>query len=538
MKCTSKQTKMVIGSRTLIAATGYALSIVLVNAPARAEIVFGVDSSQDALYTVDLVTGAATLIGPLHASSSRYTTPIAMAVRPSDGAIFVNNNSPFGDNGLSSVDPSTGLATFIGGPFIDAALAFDLSGNLYAADNGRLATISQTTGSPTPLGGPLLPRLFGLDFNPADGLLYGLTTPAPASPVDLLQIDPATGALLSTITLSVTSVPGTLLFDSSGTLHGVTLGGPNNLFEINPATGAVSNFRTVTIGFLPQGMGLIGAFTPVGDDVVVESRDAKVKLTIKKVIAEGRTEVNSRPPDVGAGEGAPANYKACSEEVVYDMSTDAVFEEKIIVSMRYDDRGCGKAERMRLHVMDDATNEYKLAENQINKTEDKEVSGEVDSLAVMAVFEAKHDEGVSDDLTAIINANPSTTLAAKLGDAQASVETAVEELAQEPPDNQAAVGNFEGAVGSICDAVNDEGLDPGEGTQLMDVLAGIARQLAVEAIDEAIAAGGNEDDIAEAQASLDIGDVLRMMASGACDLFKDAVDEYKNALSEAEGALT
>ncbi len=224
---------------------------------AGAELVYGVDSSTDSLYTLDLTTGVGMIIGALNPDPSRYTTPLAMAVRPSDGVIFINNNSPEIDDGLSIVDPSTGLASFIGGPFIDQALAFDSSDNLYAADGtGALAIIDQTTGTPTSLGGPVLPRLFGLDFNPVDDLLYGIT--GIASALDLLVIDNVTGALLDTRPLSMSlggSAAGTLLFDSSGTLYGTVNDMTNNLFEIDPATGIVSNLRTAD--FAAQGLGLI-----------------------------------------------------------------------------------------------------------------------------------------------------------------------------------------------------------------------------------------------------------------------------------------
>ena len=114
-------------------------------------------------------------------------------------------------------------------------------------------------------------------------------------------------------------------------------------------------------------------------------------------------------------------------------------------------------------------------------------------------------EQLIDELQAIVDADPGTPLADKLEDALASVQTALDELNKEPPDNQAAVGNMEGAVGSICDAVVEEGLDPVQGTQLMDKLAGVARQLAVEAIDAAVAAGGDQDAIDEAEVSLIVG---------------------------------
>jgi hypothetical protein len=238
-------------------------TVLLTSSQASAEVVWGVDSNADSLYRLDLVTGDATIIGPLHPDPTRYTTPVAMAVRPSDGVIFVNNNSPEQDNGLATVDPDTGLATLIGGSYIDGALAFDDSDNLYAADaTGALAIIDQTTGDPTPLGGPVLSRLFGLDFNRADGLLYGITTAPPGARVVepvLLVIDPSDGALLDTRPLDTPlggSAPGTLLFDSSGTLHGTVNDFAQALYEIDPATGAVSNIHSSDR--TPQGLGLIG----------------------------------------------------------------------------------------------------------------------------------------------------------------------------------------------------------------------------------------------------------------------------------------
>ena len=137
----------------------------------------------------------------------------------------------------------------------------------------------------------------------------------------------------------------------------------------------------------------------------------------------------------------------------------------------------------------------------------------------------------------IIIENPGTPLADKVGDALASVETAWEELNKEPPDNQAAVGNVEGVAGSLCDAVTDEGLDPDEGNDLMDTLAGAARQLADTAIEEAIDAGGNAIEIAFAEGFLAEGDDLRDQGFDDCVKFKDAINKYKDALVTAEGAL-
>ena len=52
---------------------------------------------------------------------------------------------------------------------------------------------------------------------------------------------------------------------------------------------------------------------------------------------------------------------------------------------------------------------------------------------------------------------------------------------------QAALGNFEGAVGKLEAAVKDGLLEEELSTQLMDHLAAIARQLAEDTIQQAIA---------------------------------------------------
>ena len=122
-------------------------------------------------------------------------------------------------------------------------------------------------------------------------------------------------------------------------------------------------------------------------------------------------------------------------------------------------------------------------------------------------------------------------LADKVEDAKAYLETALAELVKTPPDNQAAVANLEGAVGDLEAAVSDGLLDPTQGTDLMDQLAGAARKLAVDALNQAIAQGGDPDSISDAEQALAEGDALRALGA-----FKDAVNAYKDALAKAESA--
>ncbi len=79
-------------------------------------------------------------------------------------------------------------------------------------------------------------------------------------------------------------------------------------------------------------------------------------------------------------------------------------------------------------------------------------------------------ESVANDLNTIIQANPNTPLADKTEDGLATVLTAIEELEKTPPDNQAAVGNIEGAVGDLEAAVQDGLLGSATGNDLMDRL--------------------------------------------------------------------
>jgi len=137
---------------------------------------------------------------------------------------------------------------------------------------------------------------------------------------------------------------------------------------------------------------------------------------------------------------------------------------------------------------------------------------------------------VSEALSDIVDSNPGTPLADKIEDAMDELLTALVELDQ--PDNQAAVGNIEGAVGKLEAAVKDGLLDAEQGIQLMDDLSATAKQLADTALDQAIAQGGDPDVINDAQQSLLEGDGYR-----ADEAFKDAVNKYKDALGKAESAL-
>jgi Leucine-rich repeat (LRR) protein len=141
-------------------------------------------------------------------------------------------------------------------------------------------------------------------------------------------------------------------------------------------------------------------------------------------------------------------------------------------------------------------------------------------------------EEVAKDLEDILAANPDTPLADNVGDAMAYAKAACDQLTTTPPNNRGAVQNVEKAVGELQEAVRKKLLDAGQGNQLMDQLAGAARQIAADAIEQARASGGKAGKIAEAERELADGDALR--SAGA---FERAVDKYKDALVSAEKAI-
>ena len=224
-------------------------------ATASADEMYAVDASSDSLYIFDSDTGETVrMIGPLNPDPDRYTTPISMAVTSSFG-IFVINNSPAGDSGLSRVDRTTGLATHIGGD-VRNSIAIGPGGVLYGTDlSGRLGTVSSSTGTVRLLGGPRLPRLFGLDYNTRDGFFYGITSASPGSIPELLKIEASSGELVDTIPLSMGiagSAPGSIAFQRDGDL--VMTDNGRQLYEINIVTGFTRVVASTTN--IPQGLGL------------------------------------------------------------------------------------------------------------------------------------------------------------------------------------------------------------------------------------------------------------------------------------------
>jgi YVTN family beta-propeller protein len=237
-------------------------------------VLYGVNSADDSLSIIDPATGRVTLIGPLDPNNMLFTTPIAMAVRPSDGKIFVWNNSPVG--GLVTVDPCSGLGTKVNESTPDQGILYSLSftagGGLVGFVDNEEYAVDQSTGVKTLIGvlGQLsnTDRVQDADLS-SDGYLYAIVS-TPASPADLrrlAKIDPLVGSV-ALIGAPLSPDLGRLwavAFDPTGKLIGSADEGVNGsvLFDISPVDGTITNIRALVPAASPQGMDFGPACVPL-----------------------------------------------------------------------------------------------------------------------------------------------------------------------------------------------------------------------------------------------------------------------------------
>jgi hypothetical protein len=216
------------------------------------------------LFTVNPVTAAATLVGPI----LEGVNPISitgLAFHPTTGVLYaVSGGSPTDPRSLFTINTTTGAATRIGAAGVLQAsdLSFNSAGVLFAwrQNLNVLATVNLATGVPTSLGASGIAGTTGggLAIN-AGGTAFLSATTATGT---LDTVNTATGA--GTTGPAITGAPFTNAMNSMA-FNGATLFAVNSnnggvastrLVQINTATGAVTN-----IGALPNDTDAI-AFGP------------------------------------------------------------------------------------------------------------------------------------------------------------------------------------------------------------------------------------------------------------------------------------
>ena len=196
---------------------------------ARAQVGYSVTNEGDNLYSIDLATGVATLIGPLGISGDYE----GLSFQPGTGTLFAYDDDVNAQ--LVTINTATGAATAVGlsvVPIGEAGLTFAPDGTLYAADqDGELLyTLNPATGAAT-LVGSLGEEIDGLGF--ANGTLFGI------SDGGLFTINTATGAATLVGTNGLSNNEAGLEGDGLGNLY-LLDEDTESLYLLNQGTGAAT----------------------------------------------------------------------------------------------------------------------------------------------------------------------------------------------------------------------------------------------------------------------------------------------------------
>jgi WD40 repeat protein len=166
------------GATTLIGATGFSGVGALAFAP-NGTTLYGVANSGHRLITINTSTGVGTAVS----ASATGTGNIADIAFRADGVLFAAAGSD-GVAPLYTINTTTGIATLIGtmaGSGGGNALAFNATGTLFLDANSGLYTVNPVTAATilvaTPnFGDPFSQSEFaGMKFHPSSGVLYGTT---------------------------------------------------------------------------------------------------------------------------------------------------------------------------------------------------------------------------------------------------------------------------------------------------------------------------------------------------------------------------
>ncbi len=209
---------------------------------------FGEDLSS--LLTIDLATGAGTLVGPTGITGiigeNNFAAVPALAIK-STGEIFGTNTAE--NTGLFQIDATSGTGFLVANTGLAGVdgIAFDGNDQLWAVDFGNfpfadLYMVDEVTGATT-LVGPTGFAIRGLAFDPTTGVLWGSDGGGGfgGQPADgIYTIDINTGAATLVGKTGLGGSTADIHFDQQGNLYGTKGGGMNlnNLISIDKATGA------------------------------------------------------------------------------------------------------------------------------------------------------------------------------------------------------------------------------------------------------------------------------------------------------------
>lgn len=213
----------------------------------------------DQLYSIDMTTGAATVIGPVG-----FNDVEGLSFHPYTGVLYgVDDDTAQ----LITIDLNTGAGTAVGPLTIvmtDVGITFDPSGHLWMSTDlpGNFYSINPNTGKATLIGSQGQ-KVTGL-ASFTEGTIYGLGGDLTDN---LVTINTATGLATSVGPLiNVVAVhDGGIDFDANGVLWGIEDKG--TIFTINPTTGEATVVATTLDYF--EGLAIPHPYRlPVGGEIL------------------------------------------------------------------------------------------------------------------------------------------------------------------------------------------------------------------------------------------------------------------------------
>ncbi len=218
-----------------------ALLVVFGAGHAAAQTLYVSSETDNALYSVDLVTGQR-LGTPISGASGLLSAPQALALDPTQGSIFV---ASAGNNRILRYNPDTGVTDlFAGVSSLDSpvGLAFDSGGNLFVSNFGagnilrfaRDASGVLQGGSPTVFASGLT-EPYHLAFGP-DSLLY-VASVVPQGGAELRRYTTTAGAQFGTFSVFSSAVSSGLTAPT-----GLAFGANGTLFAADSAADTISGY--------------------------------------------------------------------------------------------------------------------------------------------------------------------------------------------------------------------------------------------------------------------------------------------------------
>jgi hypothetical protein len=211
-----------LGRRLTLAATALIGMSAIAVSPAKADLIYQTCSFGTTLCTTDTVSGAVNTIGSFGIGST-YGNAFDL-----DGTMYATTSS----NSLATVNLSTGAATVIGAlPANAYAIDFDSSGNLYSlAHNGGLYLLDKNTGGGTLIGNTGIGSTMDIAFD-SDDNLFGVVSGR------LFEINTSTGAVLSNIGTTLGSANMGIMFDANDVLWATLHTSSSALYTLDTVTG-------------------------------------------------------------------------------------------------------------------------------------------------------------------------------------------------------------------------------------------------------------------------------------------------------------